>query len=93
MIVLFVVFAAGNEYTEGADVNFDGYQNSRFTISVAAVGKDSKHTTYSTPGAAVFISAPGGDTENLSNNIVANVVGGCVSSFKCSSSPSRSLPQ
>lgn len=71
------VWAAGNELTEGTDVNFDGYQNSRYTLSVGAVGKDRKHTSYSTPGAAVFISAPGGDRESLSNNIVANVGGGC----------------
>ena len=35
-----VVFAAGNEYQIGDDVNYEGYLNSRFTISVGALGRD-----------------------------------------------------
>ena len=36
-----------------------GYINTRFTIAVAAVGKDGKHASYSTVGAAVFVTGPG----------------------------------
>ena len=34
------VFAAGNDYTYGGDVNFDGIINSRYTVSVGAMGKN-----------------------------------------------------
>ena len=59
------VFAAGNEYQIGDDVNYEGYLNSRFTISVGALGRDLKHASYSSSGAPVFISAPGGDSGEL----------------------------
>ena len=59
-----LVFASGNEFRKGDDVNFEGYLNSRFTISVGAVGQDLKHARYSSSGAPVFLSAPGGDWEN-----------------------------
>lgn len=71
------VFAAGNSYSLGGDANFDGWVNSRFTISAAAVGKDGLHASYSTTGSALFIAAPGGDIESLRNNIVAMPGGGC----------------
>jgi subtilisin family serine protease len=54
------VFASGNAYDLGDDTNFKGYTNSRYTISVAAVGQDGIHASYSTPGAGLFVSAPGG---------------------------------
>lgn len=34
------VFAGGNDYSYGADVNFDGLINSRYTVSVGATGKN-----------------------------------------------------
>lgn len=103
------VYASGNSYYAGADVNFDGTVNSRFTIryaaasiersnvsclvlcllyfpfhyvaflpcSVGAVGKDAKHASYSTSGAALFVTAPGGDRESYTNNVVALPGGGC----------------
>jgi subtilisin family serine protease len=51
------VFAAGNGYYLGDDTSQDNYQNTRYTISVGAVGQDGKHAPYSTPGTAVFVSA------------------------------------
>jgi kexin len=71
------VWAAGNAYAYGEDTNFEGFLNTRFTISVGAVGKDGKHTSYSTPGAAMVVAAPGGDSENLTNFLTANAEGGC----------------
>ncbi|CAB9501922.1 Furin-like protease 1, isoform 1 [Seminavis robusta] len=71
------VFAAGNQNKYAVDVNMDAFIQSRFTISVASVGKDGLHSSFSTPGEANLISAPGGDVENLSNNIVAKPGGGC----------------
>jgi hypothetical protein len=48
-----------------------------FSRSVGAVGKNSKHASYSSTGAALFISAPGGDIESYTNNVVAKPGGGC----------------
>jgi hypothetical protein len=71
------VFASGDSFQSGEDTNFEGYTNSRFVITVGAVGKDGNHASYSTPGASLFVSAPGGDYENLSNHITADLQGGC----------------
>jgi len=45
--------------------------------SVGAVGKDGLHASYSSTGAALFLSAPAGDRESFTNNIVALPGGGC----------------
>jgi subtilisin-like proprotein convertase family protein len=71
------VFAAGNDFDTGTDVNFAGYQNTRYAMTVGAVGKNGKHSSYSNGGAALFISAPGGDFEYFTNNVVALAGGGC----------------
>ena len=71
------VFASGNDNGAGADTNMEGYLNSRFTISVGAVGKDEKHASYSTSGASLFVTAPGGDTEAITNIVSAYAGGGC----------------
>lgn len=65
------VFSSGNEYTNGDDVNFEGFLNSRYTISVGALGRDLLHASYSTSGAALFLSAPGGDLDHLRNMVTA----------------------
>jgi hypothetical protein len=71
------VFASGDSFQSGEDTNFGGFTNSRFVITVGAVGKDGMHASYSTPGASLFVSAPGGDYENVSNHITADLQGGC----------------
>eukprot|EP00532_Pseudo-nitzschia_australis_P013339 CAMPEP_0168213394 /NCGR_PEP_ID=MMETSP0140_2-20121125/4774_1 /TAXON_ID=44445 /ORGANISM="Pseudo-nitzschia australis, Strain 10249 10 AB" /LENGTH=162 /DNA_ID=CAMNT_0008140247 /DNA_START=224 /DNA_END=709 /DNA_ORIENTATION=+ len=58
------VFASGNSYYEGDNTNLKGYTTSRHTISIGAVGKDGTHSHYSTGGASLFLSAPGGDSED-----------------------------
>jgi subtilisin family serine protease len=70
-------FAAGNDNLDGQDVNMEGFMHSRYTISVAAVGRNGLHASYSTPGAPNLISAPGGDIKSLHNHVVANAAGGC----------------
>jgi subtilisin family serine protease len=56
------VFASGNDAALGEDVNADrGECNSIYTITVGATSGDGKISSYSTPGAAVHVSAPGGD--------------------------------
>lgn len=72
------VFAAGNDQAVSEDTNYDGFFTSRFVISVGAVGKDGVHSMYSTPGASLFVSGPGGDFENESNWITAKAGGGCM---------------
>lgn len=72
------VFASGNAYFEGDYTTLKGYTNTRLTITVGAVGKDGKHAYYSTPGASLFISAPGADREDPNGHYTARVGGGCV---------------
>jgi hypothetical protein len=73
------VWASGNTYQAGEDTDFQGYLNTRFTIAVGGIGKDGLHASYSTPGAALFVTAPGGDLESFTNHIVADVGSGCSS--------------
>lgn len=71
------IFAAGNEFAYGDDTNFQGFgANTRFTIPVAALGKPGNISSYSTPGASVFVSAPGGDYKQSVTPIVAATNGG-----------------
>mmetsp|Transcript_323 Transcript_323/g.903 ORF Transcript_323/g.903 Transcript_323/m.903 type:complete len:941 (-) Transcript_323:190-3012(-) len=53
------VFAAGNEYGIGENVNAEGWLNSIHTISVGATRTDGGHAYYSSAGAPVLVSAPG----------------------------------
>lgn len=53
------VFAAGNSRLEGDNVNYHGMQNSEYVISVGAVDHSGRATSFSTPGAAVLVSALG----------------------------------
>lgn len=71
------VYAAGNEYAQGSNLNYDGALNSRFTITAGAVDKDGMHASYSTNGAPLFVSAPGGGVNFYTNNVVALAGGGC----------------
>lgn len=54
-----IVFAAGNERASGDNVNYHNYQNDPYVITVAATGAAGYVTSYSTPGAAILVSAPG----------------------------------
>lgn len=72
-----LVFAAGNTYDSGGDTNMTGFTNSRFILSVGAVGKDGKHASYSTPGTSLFVTAPGGDNESRSNHVTSTIGGAC----------------
>lgn len=52
------VFAAGNSRDSGDNVNYHNFQNSRFTIAVAAAEDDGDIAFYSNPGASVITTAP-----------------------------------
>lgn len=76
------LFAPSNGYNAGSDVNFEGFMNSRFTMSIGAVGKLGFHASYSSTGAALFATGPGGDTEFFNNHYVAAPFGdGCEDAF------------
>lgn len=52
------VFSAGNRRARGANTNFNGYTNSRYTIAVGAIGQRGLVTRYSNPGASLALVAP-----------------------------------
>ena len=54
-----LVFSADNSGSDGQDVNYHSFQNSRYPIAVGATGQNGQQPSFSTPGAAVLISAPG----------------------------------
>jgi subtilisin-like proprotein convertase family protein len=56
-----VVFAAGNARQLGDNVNHHNFQNAPETIAVGALDADGHAAAYSTPGAAVLVSAVGSD--------------------------------
>lgn len=55
------VFAAGNDRQSNDDVNYSVLTNSRHTIAVGAINDEGVQTSYSTPGASLFISTYSGD--------------------------------
>ncbi|NEP61235.1 MAG: S8 family serine peptidase, partial [Symploca sp. SIO2G7] len=59
------VFAAGNGLQDGDNVNYNGYTNSRYTIAVGAIDSHGVQTDYSTPGAALLVSAHSGGTRGI----------------------------
>ncbi len=54
-----VVFSAGNSRSSGDNVNHHNTQNSPYTIAVGSIDKSGADSYFSTPGAAVLVSAPG----------------------------------
>ena len=55
------VFSAGNSRDDGESANYSNLRNSRYTVSVAALTADGKHTSYSSPGSSLLISAFGSE--------------------------------
>ena len=74
------VFSSGNDFHTGGDVNFSRWPNSRYTITVGAVGKDGLHSAYSTPGAALTLVAPSGDVDDASNILTTGLGNSCTDS-------------
>ncbi len=54
-----IVFAAGNSRSSGDNVNYHNFQNSPYSITVAAIKSDGTIASFSTPGAAILVSAGG----------------------------------
>ena len=55
------IWAAGNGKSVNDNINYDGYANSRFSITVGAIGYDGTSPYYSEPGAPLLITAPSSD--------------------------------
>jgi len=53
------LFAAGNGRALGDDVNYHNYQNSIYTMAVGATDITGHVASFSTPGVALHVSAPG----------------------------------
>ncbi|MBT6293000.1 MAG: tandem-95 repeat protein, partial [Rhodospirillaceae bacterium] len=54
-----ITFAAGNSFDSGDDVNYHNLQNAPETIAVASISQDGQISSFSTPGSAILVSAPG----------------------------------
>lgn len=54
-----IVFAAGNEGDVGDNVNYHNFSNSPYAITVAAIDSAGHVASFSTPGAALLVSAGG----------------------------------
>ena len=78
-----VVFASGNNHEKGENTNFDPLVSSRFTIGVSGVDKTGRYASFSNPGEGVLVSAPSGDSEEVTKSVVAKPGGACVSSRSC----------
>ena len=55
-----VVQSAGNAYNFGDDTNLHNFQNSRYVITVGATDFFGASSVFSTSGASILVSAPGG---------------------------------
>jgi subtilisin family serine protease len=56
-----LVRAGGNEREDLTNANDDGFANDPRVIAVAAMRKDGRACTYSSPGACLLVAAPSGD--------------------------------
>lgn len=54
-----IVFSGGNDRATGDNVNYHNLVNSPFTIAVAALDSNGTYASFSTPGAALLVSAGG----------------------------------
>lgn len=55
-----VVQSAGNSFSVGDDTNLHNFQNSRYIITVGATDYQGNSSSFSTTGASILVSAPGG---------------------------------
>ncbi|NEX59946.1 S8 family peptidase [Noviherbaspirillum galbum] len=55
-----VVQSAGNSFAVGDDTNLHNFQNNRYTITVGATDYFGNSASFSTTGASILVSAPGG---------------------------------
>jgi subtilisin-like proprotein convertase family protein len=70
-----VVQSAGNSFEWGDNTNLHGFQNSRYTITVAASDYFGSAARYSSPGASILVTAPGGGTSGASGIVTTDRAG------------------
>lgn len=70
-----MVRSAGNDRSLAACANDDGYLNSPEVITVAAVTKSGRATSYSEPGACVLVAVPGGGGDTPQGLFTLDLVG------------------
>lgn len=92
---IILVRSAGNFRTAGVNhpgngnVNDDKYPSDPHVITVAASDKEGKATSYSSPGAAILVAAPSGDSENSSPNLMTTDLVGTAGANSSSSVTGR----
>ncbi len=67
-----VVQSAGNTFSVGDDTNLHNFQNSRYVITVGATDYFGNTSEFSTPGASILVSAPGGSGGSFDANLDVN---------------------
>jgi subtilisin-like proprotein convertase family protein/subtilisin family serine protease len=70
-----VVQAAGNAFGSGDDTNLHNFQNSRYIITVAASNYFGNAAYYSSPGASILVTAPGGEPQGASGIVTTDRTG------------------
>ena len=70
-----VVQAAGNTFGYGDDTNLHNFQNSRYSITVAANNYFGNAAYYSSPGASILVTAPGGEPGGASGLVTTDRTG------------------
>ncbi|MFZ6746051.1 S8 family serine peptidase [Undibacterium sp. JH2W] len=65
-----VVQSAGNSYSVGDDTNLHNFQNSRYIITVGSTDYFGNNSGFSTTGASILVSAPGGAGYRDYNSII-----------------------
>jgi subtilisin-like proprotein convertase family protein len=70
-----VVQAAGNTFGYGDDTNLHNFQNSRYSITVAANNYFGNVAYYSSPGASILVTAPGGEPGGASGLVTTDRTG------------------
>jgi len=70
-----VVQSAGNGYKFGDDTNLHNFQNSRYSIAVAASDYFGQAASYSSPGTSILVTAPGGENGGATGIFTTDRVG------------------
>ena len=74
------IWAGGNGRGKKDNCNYDGYANSRYSITVASVNEEGGQPYYSEDCAALMVSAPSGDS-GLRSITTTSLQGSCISGF------------
>jgi len=69
------VTSAGNDRQDGSDTNFHSFENSRFTITVAAADETGSIARYSRPGANILVSGLSDDGAGNGQIVTTDLLG------------------